>query len=256
MSRPLQSRRRRPVRRRRSRPTPRGFEFQQGRDARLPPRPDDEHHRDGPRREDEQAGRDGGRPPRWTWSATGRSTDVDDERRRHARDVHRVHALGTEGGQGRGRLRLVQAGRPEQEAKWPSTSGPCWPCCGSTPWASSSRSRRARSARPPGSPTELPFKLVLPDAEPKPGDAWDRTYTIQLDPPLGTGEKYPAIQKYTCQEPKGGFLTVGADHRGEGPAGPGRRPDPALPLTPGRDAVLPRRDRAGTTGRGSRSRRN
>jgi len=56
--------------------------------------------------------------------------------------------------------------------------------------------------------TELPFKLVLPDAEPKSGDAWDRTYTIQLDPPLGTGEKYQAVQRYTCQEPKGGFLTV------------------------------------------------
>jgi len=56
---------------------------------------------------------------------------------------------------------------------------------------------------------ELPFKLALPDAEPKPGETWDRTYTIQLDPPLGTGEKYAATQRYTCQEPKGGFLTVG-----------------------------------------------
>jgi hypothetical protein len=56
---------------------------------------------------------------------------------------------------------------------------------------------------------ELPFKLTLPDAEPRPGDAWERSYTIQLDPPLGTGEKYPAGQKYACQEPKGGFLAVG-----------------------------------------------
>jgi hypothetical protein len=57
--------------------------------------------------------------------------------------------------------------------------------------------------------TELPFKITLPDVEPKPGDAWDRTYTIQLDPPLGTGEKYAAAQRYTTQEPKGGFLTIG-----------------------------------------------
>jgi hypothetical protein len=57
--------------------------------------------------------------------------------------------------------------------------------------------------------TELPFKMTLPDTEPKPGDSWDRTYTIQLDPPLGTGEKYAATQRYACQEPKGGFLTVG-----------------------------------------------
>ena len=56
---------------------------------------------------------------------------------------------------------------------------------------------------------DLPFKLVLPDATPKTGDTWDRTYTIQLDPPLGTGEKYAAIQKYTCQEAKGGLLSFG-----------------------------------------------
>jgi len=57
--------------------------------------------------------------------------------------------------------------------------------------------------------TELPFKLVLPAAEPKPGDTWERTYTIQLDPPLGTGEKYSATQKYTCEEPKSGLVAVG-----------------------------------------------
>ena len=56
---------------------------------------------------------------------------------------------------------------------------------------------------------ELPFKVTLPETEPKPGDSWDRSYTIQLDPPLGTGEKYSATQRYACQEPKGGFLTVG-----------------------------------------------
>jgi hypothetical protein len=57
--------------------------------------------------------------------------------------------------------------------------------------------------------TELPFKVTLPEADPKPGESWDRTYTIQLDPPLGTGEKYAATQRYACQDPKGGFLTVG-----------------------------------------------
>lgn len=56
--------------------------------------------------------------------------------------------------------------------------------------------------------TELPFKLVLPATEPKVGETWERAYTIQLDPPLGTGEKYPATQKYTCQGPTSGFLTV------------------------------------------------
>ena len=56
--------------------------------------------------------------------------------------------------------------------------------------------------------TELPFKLVLPEIDPKVGESWHRDYTIHLDPPLGTGEKYTATQKYTCLDPKGGFLTV------------------------------------------------
>ena len=56
---------------------------------------------------------------------------------------------------------------------------------------------------------DLPFKLILPEAEPKPGESWERSYTIQLDPPHGTGEKYAAVQKYTCQEPKNGLLAVG-----------------------------------------------
>ncbi|HEX3148520.1 MAG TPA: hypothetical protein VHR66_10575 [Gemmataceae bacterium] len=56
---------------------------------------------------------------------------------------------------------------------------------------------------------ELPFKMTLPDAEVKVGESWGRTYTIQLDPPLGTGETYPAGQKYTVEEPKSGFLVVG-----------------------------------------------
>lgn len=56
--------------------------------------------------------------------------------------------------------------------------------------------------------SELPFKLVLPTTPAKVGDAWDRSYTIQLDPPLGTGEKYEATQKYTCLEPKSGLLTL------------------------------------------------
>ena len=56
---------------------------------------------------------------------------------------------------------------------------------------------------------DLPLKFILPDADPKVGEAWDRSYTIQLDPPHGTGEKYAASQRYTVQEPRGGFLTVG-----------------------------------------------
>ncbi len=63
-----------------------------------------------------------------------------------------------------------------------------------------------------GAPTrfqvDLPFKLTLPDAAPKVGETWQRQYTIQLDPPQGTGEKYAATQTYTVAEPTSGLMTV------------------------------------------------
>lgn len=45
---------------------------------------------------------------------------------------------------------------------------------------------------------ELPFVLVLPDAEVKPGQNWERAYEITQEPPVGAGEKYAAAQTYTC----------------------------------------------------------
>jgi hypothetical protein len=80
--------------------------------------------------------------------------------------------------------------------------------------------------------TDLPFKLVLPEIDPKPGLGWDRTYTIRLDPPLGTGEKYAATQRYTCQEPRSGFLTVALTTAiKDAPAQAGDQ-IPLLPLAP------------------------
>jgi hypothetical protein len=79
--------------------------------------------------------------------------------------------------------------------------------------------------------TELPFKLTLPNVEPKVGESWDRTYTIQLDPPLGIGEKYQAVQKYTCLDPKGGFLTVGVTTQVKDPPTQAADQIPLLPLT-------------------------
>lgn len=79
--------------------------------------------------------------------------------------------------------------------------------------------------------TELPFKLALPDAEPKVGDSWDRAYTVQLDPPLGTGEKYAATQKYAALEPKGGFLTVAVTTQVKDPPAQVADQIPLLPLT-------------------------
>ena len=54
---------------------------------------------------------------------------------------------------------------------------------------------------------DIPFKIVFPDAEIK--ESWSRDFTIQLDPPHGTGEKYATKQTYKVIEPKNGFLIYG-----------------------------------------------
>lgn len=55
---------------------------------------------------------------------------------------------------------------------------------------------------------DLPFKIILPPSGPKEGQSWDRTFTIKLDPPHGTGETYDATQKYTAKAPLNGFTVV------------------------------------------------
>lgn len=55
---------------------------------------------------------------------------------------------------------------------------------------------------------ELPFLLMVPGAMPRLGQGWDRAFKITLQPPLGTGEKYDAVQRYTCKEVKDGRMTV------------------------------------------------
>jgi hypothetical protein len=50
---------------------------------------------------------------------------------------------------------------------------------------------------------ELPFAAVLPAESMKEGLAWDRKYQITLEPPQGTGEKYAAVQHYTCKSVQG-----------------------------------------------------
>ena len=43
---------------------------------------------------------------------------------------------------------------------------------------------------------ELPFRIILPETTLKVGQSWTRKFALQLDPPMGTGEKYPATQVY------------------------------------------------------------
>jgi hypothetical protein len=44
--------------------------------------------------------------------------------------------------------------------------------------------------------SDPPFVLRLPAQPLTMGQAWERFYQITLDPPLGTGEKIPSLQKY------------------------------------------------------------
>jgi hypothetical protein len=44
--------------------------------------------------------------------------------------------------------------------------------------------------------SEPPFVLRLPAEPVKLNHAWERTYEVTLEPPLGTGEKFPATQRY------------------------------------------------------------
>jgi len=56
--------------------------------------------------------------------------------------------------------------------------------------------------------TELPFVAVVPALPLKAGQSWERTYQIALDPPHGTGEKYDAVQRYTCKSVDNTAMTI------------------------------------------------
>ena len=53
---------------------------------------------------------------------------------------------------------------------------------------------------------ELPFRVSFPAA---PAAVWSRPFTVQLDPPLGTGEVYKLTQTYTAKPDAAGKRVVG-----------------------------------------------
>ncbi len=55
---------------------------------------------------------------------------------------------------------------------------------------------------------EMPFAAVLPAEGLAAGGAWERAYNITLEPPQGTGEKYAAVQRYSCKSVTGNAGTV------------------------------------------------
>lgn len=56
--------------------------------------------------------------------------------------------------------------------------------------------------------SDPPFKLLLPTESLKADLSWEHAYQITLEPPLGTGEKYPAVQRYACKGIAGNLATV------------------------------------------------
>ncbi len=53
-----------------------------------------------------------------------------------------------------------------------------------------------------------PFKVWLPAAALAPGVTWVRPYQLTLEPPLGTGEKYEAAQRFTCKGIQNGLAAL------------------------------------------------
>jgi hypothetical protein len=56
--------------------------------------------------------------------------------------------------------------------------------------------------------SELPFIGVIPPAPLKAGQQWERPFKITLDPPQGTGEKYDAVQRFTCKASDNNAVTI------------------------------------------------
>jgi hypothetical protein len=55
---------------------------------------------------------------------------------------------------------------------------------------------------------EPPFIFALPSAPVKVGQGWERSYTLTLEPPAGTGQKHAAKQKCVCTRIDGPLATL------------------------------------------------
>lgn len=56
---------------------------------------------------------------------------------------------------------------------------------------------------------ELPFRVLLPELAVSANASWERPFAVKLDPPLGTGESYDAIQTYTLRGTNGAYTIIG-----------------------------------------------
>ena len=60
-----------------------------------------------------------------------------------------------------------------------------------------------------GLQANLPFKVTLPEAALTANISWERTFDVKLPPPLGTGEKFAAVQKQTFRGMNKDFAIIG-----------------------------------------------
>lgn len=56
--------------------------------------------------------------------------------------------------------------------------------------------------------SEPPFVLVFPSQALQPGQGWRRSFQVVLDPPLGTGERIPAVQTFKSGRVENGRATL------------------------------------------------
>jgi hypothetical protein len=80
--------------------------------------------------------------------------------------------------------------------------------------------------------SDLPFKLVFPATPIAAGQAWERTYSIKLEPPQGAGEQFDAAQKYTCKAAANGQVTIGVTTEVRNAPEAAAERLPLLPLMP------------------------
>lgn len=57
--------------------------------------------------------------------------------------------------------------------------------------------------------TELPFRVVLPEAAVAANGTWERPFAVRLDPPAGTGESHDAKQTFTFRGLADGRAVIG-----------------------------------------------
>lgn len=80
--------------------------------------------------------------------------------------------------------------------------------------------------------SDLPFKLVLPATPIVVGQAWDRNYSMKLEPPQGASETFDATQHYICKGAANGVMTVAMTTTVKNPPEAAADRLPLLPLQP------------------------